>query len=555
LKKKKVLFQSEASFLSTGFSTMMMEIMKRLHKDGSIDFVEFGSYAKTSDPRAGSLPWKFYGAVPEDHDEFGKKRYSSSIYSQFGQAMFEQVLLQEQPDIVFSNTDHWMLQYQMYSPLRDNYKLMWCPTVDGRPQKIEWIEDYGKADLLLTYCDWASKVLWEESGGKIKSFGSVRPGCDHKVFRPMNAKKELRQKYGVPEDSYVITTVMRNQKRKLYPDLIKSFAELIKHCVKEGNKELAEKTYLYIHSSYPDVGYDLADLVMKHGVAHRVFFSYTCVACKSTYSSFFSGELACCKKCGKHAAHMPNTGHGVSRETLAEVYNMADVYVQYAVSEGYSLTCSEAKACGTPVFAVDYSAMEDHAYSPGGMPIKVQRFLSETVTETEQDRVLPDNDDLVKKLYDFFTTLSPEGRISLGNAARKRAETEECFDRSYKIVLDAINSIDVPDHSLTWQYPILRSFSPSTKVPPNLNNGQFVDWCIDNILHEPNRKKSWWRDNVVKGLNCGYIVIGHQQARQKFDRQDAGQMMLNMANEKLFWENQRYSKFFGVKEEKIWHEL
>src|SRR5690606_16595019 len=133
------------------------------------------------------------------------------------------------------------------------------------------------------------------------------PGVNQEIFKPLGIKKELRQKFGLGQDWNIAFTVMRNQKRKLYPDLFDMFAGYLKYCVNKNMVDLAEKTYLYCNVSHPDVGYDIGKHIMRTGLTHKVLINYYCDSCKNFYPSFYSGEVMPCRFCRKPTAHPPNT--------------------------------------------------------------------------------------------------------------------------------------------------------------------------------------------------------------------------------------------------------
>ena len=64
MRKKRILFCSEATFLNTGYATYTREILNYLHSTGKYDIAELASYGTTGDPQAEGIPWRFYGVVP-----------------------------------------------------------------------------------------------------------------------------------------------------------------------------------------------------------------------------------------------------------------------------------------------------------------------------------------------------------------------------------------------------------------------------------------------------------------------------------------------------------
>ncbi|KKN58716.1 hypothetical protein LCGC14_0549520, partial [marine sediment metagenome] len=132
-------------------------------------------------------------------------------------------------------------------------------------------------------------------------------------------------------NSLIVGTVMRNQKRKLYYDLIEAFSQWLNHSKNKGHTELAKRTFLYLHTSYPDVGYDIGKAIRDFKIGNKVIMTYLCGNCQTAYPSFFAGELMICRKCGKLAAHPPNAGHSCPRNVLADIMKTFDLYVQYSI--------------------------------------------------------------------------------------------------------------------------------------------------------------------------------------------------------------------------------
>jgi hypothetical protein len=350
-------------------------------------------------------------------------------------------------------------------------------------------------------------------------------------------KAELRKNFGIPQDANVIMTTMRNQKRKLFPDLIDMFAQLMKSYVASQNTAALRNTYLYLHTSYPDVGYDIGRHIMQSGVGHKILVSYLCENCRGFYPDLFQGEITNCRYCGAAAAHMPNTAFGVERHQLAQLYNLADLYIQYSICEGFGMVLAEAKACGVPAMAVDYSAMSEQVNTFGCFPIKVERFFYESVVETEQRRALPDNNDAVKKIREFFN-LSPDTRRAMSDAVRKDAATNHSFDRAAKVFEDAIDNTPIHDRATTWDNTAPQYMPCNTNIPKSFRSSdQMLDWCFVNILGRDPNSDIAFRNDLLKGINTG-VMLG-RRGKESFDANKAIRMMVDMANNNNKWESAR----------------
>jgi hypothetical protein len=69
-------------------------------------------------------------------------------------------------------------------------------------------------------------------------------------------------------------TVMRNQPRKLFPNIMSAFANALDNLYKLGLGDIADKTYLYLHTGNPDCGFDIPKEIIRYGVGNRVIVTY-----------------------------------------------------------------------------------------------------------------------------------------------------------------------------------------------------------------------------------------------------------------------------------------
>jgi hypothetical protein len=101
MRKKRILFCSEATFLHTGYATYTREILSYLYSTGKYEIAEMASYGTRYDPRAANIPWKYYGVVPDEKcSEQEREQYGTHTTAQFGELIFEEVCLDFKPDIV-----------------------------------------------------------------------------------------------------------------------------------------------------------------------------------------------------------------------------------------------------------------------------------------------------------------------------------------------------------------------------------------------------------------------------------------------------------------------
>ena len=538
MKKKRILFCGEATYLNTGYATYAREVMRRLHSTQKYELAEFASYGDLRDPRASSIPWKMYPNMPTNDEE--KKRYEEVPTNQFGEWQFEPVLLDFQPDIVCDIRDFWMFEHQERSPYRPYFHWVIMPTVDASPQNEQWIATFASADGVFNYSDWGREVLQNESNNTVKCLGTAPPSANA-AYTPIEDKIQHKINMGLDPEIKFIGTVMRNQRRKLFPDLFEAFRMFL-------DISKRKDIFLYCHTSYPDLGWDIPKLLNRYKISSKVFFTYICNACEHTFPSLFSDARGKCPKCGKFAAGLSNVQKGASYEYLASVMNVFDLYIQYANSEGFGLPQVEAAACGVPVMSIDYSAMSSVVRKLGGIPLKTKALYSEL--ETGCDRAVPDNQYTANKINEFFESDANEREMMAKNS-RLNFEKYYQWDRTAKKWEDYFDSIDVTPPHLGWQSPP-RIHEPSRAMPEDLPASEYARWLIVNVLGEPEKLNTYFEARLIRDLNYGMYINGTGEmylnedsykfvkpAFEEFGKEEAYNMMANLCARRNHWESAR----------------
>lgn len=484
-RKKKILFISEAAYLNTGYAKYSNEVISRIHKTGKYDIAEFSIYGNAEDPRRNSIPWKNYSNLPDPKNEKQTSLYSSSPANQFGSWRFERVCLDFEPDIVFTIRDFWMDSFIYHSPYRRIFSWAWMPTVDASPQNQEWIDMFSNADYILTYSDWAKSILEKQSGKSINTVGVASPSAAN-CFVPMDMEK-VRSEFNLRNDVRIIGTVMRNQRRKLFPVLIEAFSEYLKRS-KNTN------TFLYLHTSFPDAGWNIANLLHENDVSSRVLMTYVCEKCKHVEASFFRDSKKVCSNCKSYSSTPSNVGNGVTDEVLAKIYNIFDLYVQCANSEGFGLPQVEAAACGVPIACTNYSAMEDLVNKVDAYPIDFDVYKE---LETGCNRAVPNKDSIVNIFENFFS-LSDEQRQA------KRIATADKFNSSYNWDNTAEQWMRIADDCkyADWKQPS-RIIHPKQFDAKEQSTNKFMKQMMDSLSYYDDHKRSYFCRNMFTDLCRG----------------------------------------------------
>ncbi|MHA2030985.1 MAG: glycosyltransferase family 4 protein [Candidatus Kariarchaeaceae archaeon] len=539
-RKPRILWLGEASFLNSGYAVYGQEVITRLYQTGKYDIAELAIYGKWDDARRFEIPWKYYGNLPDTPDK--EQEYFADPYNQWGQWKFEDVCLDFRPDIVWDIRDVWMTIAAERSPFRKFYHWVIMPTIDSVPQKPEWLSSFLDADAVFAYTEFGRDYLEKATNDRIKILGLPSPAADYDVFKPIKDKKGFRKSKGFMDDILIVGTVMRNQRRKLFPDLLESFRKFL-----DKNPDLAKKTYLYLHVSYPDNGWEIPDLIVQNGLSHRVICSYICGQCRNIFPSLFMDALQICPKCGSHKAGLPNVKIGATPDEMSQILNLFDVYVQYSICEGFGMPMVEAAACGIPFIAVDYSAMESVLKNLGGYPVNVQRFFMEP--ESGAYRAYPDNDHFISVLEKFLRLPEPM-RMKRSREVCKASKKRYTWEETAKIWEEHFDQVKLKDHAKTWDSPP-RILQPNLDCPNNLTNEQFVRWIIANTWKEPSKIDSYLAMKMTRDLNYGSKPLGvggffynedSIQFRNKyrdFTPRDAITEIMKMVDYRHHWESVR----------------
>jgi glycosyltransferase involved in cell wall biosynthesis len=546
-RKLRLLARSEATFLSSGYAVYYKNLLDRLYATNKFCIAEHASYCTLADQRTYSIPWRVYPNAPEPNDQAGIAQHNADGFAQFGGWRYEDVVLDFKPDIVFDISDSWYCTHLFSSPFRPLYKIAYMPTVDGEPQATDWIGQMMEADCLFTYTEWAKCLLENQTGGSLKILSANPPGGDFKTFNPILDKQGLKAKFGFGKNINIVGTVMRNQARKLFPDLFQAFRKFLDYCEK-SNKDLGQRTYLYCHTSYPDLGWNLPLILQEENIMHKVLFTYLCRNCHNIFVELWADSRVFCPHCGQPGATLPNTQHGISPEQLGVIYNLMDLYVQPVSSEGFGIPCVEAASCGIPLAVTNYSGTIDFINKCKAYPIELLSKSRDVTTHTH--RAKPDPDSIVDILIKFFSL--PESlRKKRGFDTRKCVEKHFNWEETTKKWMAYFDSVEPIDWRLTWKSPP-KLHNPVTTYPSNISMSQMVDWAIVNVLGMPEKLNTYFALNLVKSLTYGgkivnggnmyindFSMVGIRPTPEPFQLNNMLQQLFDMRNNINNWEKVR----------------
>lgn len=512
----------ESSHIKSGFGNYTREILSRLHNTNKYEIAELSCYRTNTVQK--TEPWKVYPcAVGPNHPSFNN--YISNIANEFGQWRFDLVLLHFKPDIVIDIRDFWNFQYQEFSPLREFFYWVLGPTYDSSPQKIDVLNTLYNADEVVFHTEWAKNDLVNyDLYNQINSTKIVNDSVNPSVFKPISYNKKFhKSKYGIDSDSFIIGSVMRNQKRKLIAEIFQIL------------KSLPNKTYLYLHTSFPEYGaWDIPTLLLEYGVINRVLFTYICRHCNSFFPSVFKGSKAYCNQC-KNIAHIWNVSSGLPPKQLCDIYNIFDIYLQYAICEGFGIPQTEAAACGIPVITVNHGAMADVGKNIGADMVRVSKTFKEV--ETGADRVYPDNEHCIKILQEYIN--NPDKLKLKAKDSRQNLIDNYSWSKTALIFENLIDNAQLKNNQGKWDMPE-RILDTTVNIPNIESNRDFVYYIVDHIINEPRLKSVNFIEDLVYQLDTGISIAS--KYTKAYNRSDAVKSLEIYINNKIGLEKIRVGK-------------
>ena len=311
-KKAKLLWCGDIVAM-TGFSRVTENVISRLKDD--FEIVVLGN--------------NWWGDPTPLQEEY--KMYPSSNRHQtapFGEQRIREIVEREQPDVVFTINDMWIINEQ-YRQIQDLHKQGKFKFVGYAPMdSYGWIgcldETANDWDAIISYTEFGAHEFVR--GGIYKPIAVIPHGVTPGQFYPMD-RNECRRKLGLKEDIFIVFNGNRNQFRKRQDITIKAFAKFA------VNKPEAQ---LYLHMGLKDQGWDLMGVFARE--MSKVGLDPNGRIIMTTQSD-----------------GPPN----VSVEMLNTIYNACDVGVNTCKGEGWGLVNFEHAACGVPQVVPDHTSCKE----------------------------------------------------------------------------------------------------------------------------------------------------------------------------------------------------
>ena len=355
VRKKKVLIQTDFSLAKTGFGRNAKAILKYLFQTNKYDIVHYCCGLNWSNPETKKVPWKCFGSLPDSQaelEQLNRDPYAARQAS-YGANLLDKIIQQEKPDVYIAIQDIWGVDFAIDKPWFNKINSVIWTTLDSLPILDTAIKCASKIKNYWIWSNFATKEFHKLGYHNVKTVhGAIEDSYFYKLSE--FERKNIRNKFGIPQDAFVIGYVFRNQLRKSVPNLLEGYA-----LWKKQNPNI-KNTFLLLHTHWSE-GWNIHRLADEYGInKNEILTTYICKNCKNYEIKPFHGQDVDCRLCGAQKSQITtNVGLGVNESQLNEVYNIMDVYCHPFTSGGQEIPIQEAKLTELITLVTNYSCGEE----------------------------------------------------------------------------------------------------------------------------------------------------------------------------------------------------
>lgn len=521
MKKKKILYQSDFALAKTGFAKIARNILTYLYNTGKYDIVAYCCGVQYSNPELKKTPWKSVGTLPDSSQEIQElnKDPNAVRSASYGSYLLDKVISEEKPDIYIAVQDIWGIDFAIEKKWFNKITSALWTTLDSLPILPTAVQKAPKIKNYWIWSDFATKELNKLGHIHVKT---MRGPIDTKNFFKLKKeeRENLRKKFNIEKDAFVIGFVFRNQLRKSVPNLLEGYS-----IWKKNNPNT--KSYLLLHTHWGE-GWNIHKLADEYGINKKeILTTYVCKNCSQYEIKPFYGHDLNCKFCGSEKSQVTsNVGLGVSEDQLNEIYNLMDVYCHPFTSGGQEIPIQEAKLTELITLVTNYSCGEDLCENgSGSIPLEWAEYR-EHGTEFKKASTYPKS--IAENIQKVFN-MSELERSKLGEEARKWTIENFSVENIGKKIEKFIDESPFSNFESIEQEELR---DPFCQVPNIEDNAEWLIYMYHNILKMKTVDSNddghrYWMNELSKGTKridienyFRQVAAKENQQMKKIDFQD-----------------------------------
>ena len=476
MRKKRILFLTDYAGAFTGFGKQCKLLLSYLYQTQKYEILNAAQGLVKHGIHEHKFPWKTVGVLPTDPSRIQQINQDPNLAraAAYGQLEINNIVKEFKPDIIFAINDTWGSQFVTDFPFFKKIPTICWNTFDSLPLLPDTLQ---KASTILNYWTWsdfARKELHKNNFVHVKNqYPLVNTNNFYKL--PNNKIAEIKAKFGIPQDAFIIGFVFRNQLRKLINTQIEAYS-----IFKKQNPEI-KNTFLYTHTHYGE-GWDIHRLCQQYNVDPReILCTYICKETLQYFIAPFHGQDIENPITKRKTLVTASVGLGVSDEQLNEIYNIFSLYSHPATSGACELPCVEAALTEKIITVAPYSFGEDIIENnKGSIPIKFT-FYTEHGTQFLKSQPSPfELSKIFKKVYE----MKPNTKKQMELDSRDWALKNYSIDINGKKIEDFIDLYPVlEDKDFEFSFDINeRTPNPEAKIENNNDHKEWLKTIYKNIL-------------------------------------------------------------------------
>jgi glycosyltransferase involved in cell wall biosynthesis len=538
--RKKIVFQSDFSLAKTGFGRNAKAILKYLYNTGKYDIAHYCCGMQKGNPQLERTPWKSLGSLPNTQQEIDKLNRDPHLarMASYGAHLLDEIIENEKPDIYIAVQDIWGVDFAIDKPWFSKINSVIWTTLDSLPILESAVKCAPKVKNYWIWSDFATQALHKLGHNHVKT---VHGALDTSNFYrlPDEKRLQLRNKFGIDKDKFIVGFVFRNQLRKSVPNLLEGYA-LWK---KENN---IKNSGLLLHTHFGE-GWNVMKLAQEYNIDPKeIYTTYICRACGEYEIKNFSGQDLDCKYCRSAKSQITtNVGIGVSEEELNEVYNLMDVYCHPFTSGGQEIPIQEAKLTELITLVTNYSCGEEMCKpDAASLPLDWSEYRehgTEFIKASTSPKSISDN---LQKVY----SMPLSERKDLGKTARDWTIKNYSVETIGKIFEDFIDNALSVDKNINYN---IQEKDPYHQIPAIKDDSAWLIYMYHNILKMDNVDEKddghkYWMNEISKGVSRDdiekyfrQVALQENQKNKKIDfsdlldKKDEGKRLLYVMPESI----------------------
>ena len=413
MRKKRVLFLTDYAGAFTGFGKQCKLLLTYLYKTDKYEILNAAQGTPKHGQHTTKFPWKTVGVLPDDPQTMQQINQDPNLArnAAYGALEINNIVKEFKPDVIFSINDTWGSQFVTDMSFFKKIPTVCWNTFDSLPLLPETIQKAKDITHYWTWSDFAKKELHKLGFTHVKN---QYPLVNTNNFYKLSDSKilEIKAKFGLPKDAFIIGFVFRNQLRKLINTQIEAYALFKKH-----NPEI-KNTFLYTHTHYGE-GWDIHRLCQQYGVDPKeVLCTYVCKETRQYFIAPFHGQDIENPVTKRKTLITANVGLGVSDQQLNEIFNIMSLYSHPATSGACELPCVEAALTEKIITTAPYSFGEDIIENnKGSVPMKFTFYTEHGTQFLKSQPSAYELSKIFKKIYE----MKPQIKSKMERDSRKWA--------------------------------------------------------------------------------------------------------------------------------------